>query len=388
MTISNSNGYNSKIFFPNLDGLRFFCFLSVFFFHSFYTEFAYIKQSSIYTFVKYTLFGNGDLGVNCFFVLSGFLISYLLFEEKNSMGKIDLKKFYIRRILRIWPLFYFCIFFGFCVFPFLKGLFGGVPSESADLPYYLLFLNNLNILEKGLPDASILGVLWSVAIEEQFYLVWPVLLLIFPKKKHLYVFLSVIVLSVGFRTAYLGQPEVLKFHTLSVISDMAIGGLAAHFSYYSSEFVDRIRKLPGYTLVLLYISLTAIFLFRQVLFALPILIVLERLIISILFALLILEQNYSERSFFKFSNFKMVSNLGKITYGLYCLHFIGILTSTTLTKKLGMNTQLWEVLLLDTAIALAITIVISTLSYRYFEKPFLKLKRKFSTLPEKQVLQS
>ncbi len=86
--------------------------------------------------------------------------------------------------------------------------------------------------------------------------------------------------------------------------------------------------------------------------------ILERVVISIIVLFVILEQSYAEKSFFKFSHFKNLSRLGIISYGLYCLHFIGILIATTTTKKLGLNTQLWQVFFLDTAIALTLAIVI------------------------------
>ncbi|MBK9047983.1 MAG: acyltransferase [Bacteroidetes bacterium] len=111
---------SKKVYFENLDGLRFLCFLSVFFFHSFHTEYDFIKDNPVCTFIKKDLFGNGNLGVNFFFVLSGFLITFLLIEEKKLNRQIDLRNFWIRRILRIWPLFYFCVFFGFVMFPMIK----------------------------------------------------------------------------------------------------------------------------------------------------------------------------------------------------------------------------------------------------------------------------
>ena len=89
------------LYFENLDGLRFLCFLSVFFFHSFYTEFDEIKNIPLYHFLKRDVFGNGYIGVKFFFVLSGFLITFLLIEEKKLNGQINVKKFWIRRILRI-----------------------------------------------------------------------------------------------------------------------------------------------------------------------------------------------------------------------------------------------------------------------------------------------
>ncbi|MDD2983964.1 MAG: hypothetical protein PHQ74_11325 [Crocinitomicaceae bacterium] len=75
--------------------------------------------------------------------------------------------------------------------------------------------------------------------------------------------------------------------------------------------------------------------------------------------------------------------MGKITYGLYCWHFVGILIVTTLTKKYAFNTQMWQVSILETLLALVLTIVISQLSYRIFEKPFLRLKDKFAYIKVK-----
>lgn len=80
------------------------------------------------------------------------------------------------------------------------------------------------------------------------------------------------------------------------------------------------------------------------------------------------------------SKFKLFSSLGKMTYGMYCLHFIGILVALKITSRLGINTQLWQVLILETIIALSVTIIIAKISYNYFEMPFLRLKNKFSKL--------
>ena len=121
-----------RLYFENLDGLRFFCFLSVFLFHSFETENASIQNSPAFYTLKETLFGNGFLGVNFFFVLSGFLITYLLIKEKKANNKIQFINFWIRRILRIWPLYFACLFYGFVIFPYTKILAGGAPTETAD----------------------------------------------------------------------------------------------------------------------------------------------------------------------------------------------------------------------------------------------------------------
>ncbi len=365
-------------YFENLDGLRFFCFLSVFFFHSFHTENPEIKNSPIYHFLKVTLFGNGFLGVNFFFVLSGFLITYLLIKEKKSSNRIQIGRFWMRRILRIWPLYFACVFYGFIIFPYTKIVAGAVPHETANPWYYVGFISNFDYINKGLPDAPGLGVLWSVAIEEQFYLAWPVILSFFPLKKFWIPLLSILSGSLIFR-ALNDVPRLHEMHTLSCIGDMALGGLGAWLILENASFKSKIANLSRWFILLIYLAFAFVFLFRdEFLLSSHWLRIFERLLISTIILFIILEQCFAKYSFYKMSNFRIVSRLGLITYGLYCLHFIIISLTVGLTQKLGINTQVWQVVFLETFISIVITIGISLLSYRFLEGPFLKLKEKFS----------
>lgn len=367
-----------KINFENLDAIRFFCFLSVFFFHSFHTEVSAIKENSFYQFIKIDVFGNGNIGVNFFFVLSGFLITYLLIEEKKINGQINLLYFWFRRILRIWPLFYACVFFGFYIFPILKEAFGQTSNESASIYYYIAFLSNFDLINKGLPDASVLGVLWSIAIEEQFYFAWPILLYIFPVRRYWILFMIIITLSIVFRGVY-DNPIWHEYHTLSCMGDLAIGAMGAWLIHEKSGVKRWIADFRKYQLVLIYALFILIFFFRaEILQSNYYIRSIERSLVAIVAVFIILEQNYARNSFIKFSRFKFASKLGVISYGLYCLHFIGILVAITLTSKLGWNTKLWQVLTLETGLAFVGTVIISLVSFHFWEKPFLKLKRKFS----------
>ncbi len=374
-----NNTEKPKIFFENLDGLRFFCFLSVFLFHSFHTEFDYIKSDTTYQFIKRFLFANGNLGVNFFFVISGFLITFLLIKEKEQNGQINLKNFWMRRILRIWPLFYFCVFFGFIVFPFIKILFEQTPCETANWIYYVTFTNNFDFIAKGLPDASILGVLWSVAIEEQFYLVWPIILYILPKNKYWIAFTSAIVGSLIFRAIHIDNPAMLENHTFSCMGDLATGAMGAWLINEKTKFRHFIENLKKHQICILYISLTIIFLFRrELLMSIAGIRIFEREFIAIIIMFIISEQCFAQKSLFKMKNLKLPSNLGIITYGLYCLHFIGILITINITRMLGINTHLWQVIIIDMPLSLMLSIIIAKCSYTLYEKPFLRLKERFS----------
>ncbi len=366
-----------KIYFENLDGLRFLCFLSVFFFHSFFSDNASILNSTSYLFVKKGLFANGNLGVNFFFVLSGFLITYLLIEEKNINGRIDIPKFWMRRVLRIWPVYFFCVVFGFYIFPFIKTLFGQTSTETATLPYYISFLSNFEFIKKGLPDASVLGVLWSVAIEEQFYFVWPIVLAFLPVRHYWMVFSAIILSSLIFRWNY-DSYLMHEHHTLSCIGDMATGAFAAWLMLVNNKFKSWVSNWNKWWIAILYLLFILVFFKRDILVTESfVLRVFERWLIALVIAGIILEQTFSTKSFFKLGNFK-IAKLGQITYGLYCYHFIGILITIKVLSKAGLDQSLWQVLILQTAIALLLSIIIAKLSFRFFEKPFLKLPDRFA----------
>ena len=367
-------------YFPNLDGWRFLAFLSVFFYHAFHTEYEYIKMAPTYKVIK-GAFQNGNLGVDFFFVLSGFLIIYLLIAEKQTTGKIDATKFYMRRILRIFPLYYFCVFFGFVIFPLLKNQLGVVSEETAYLPYYLFFLGNIDIINnQTLPDAGVLGILWSVSVEEQFYLTIPFVLLAAPVRMFKWIFASVIVISWLFRGVNADDNFVLTFHSFSFIGNLAIGGLIAYYSCTSRRFVTFFEDLDHRIIKFVYFGVVAIFFFREAIFSTNWLNVFGTSVIATLFAFIILEQNFSKHSFFKMKNNWLFTSLGKYTYGLYCLHIIAALLVLQTTKFLGLNTLLWHVIGIEMPLMFLLTVLMAYLSYRYFERPFLSLKTRFSVV--------
>lgn len=385
--MASNQHHSGKTYFDNLDGLRFFCFLSVFLFHSFHTDLPAIKESGVFQFFKFSLFGNGFLGVNFFFVLSGFLITYLLIKEKKRNGRIHIVNFWIRRVLRIWPLYFACVFYGFVIFPYTKIMAGGQPAETANIWYYLGFISNFDYINKGLPDSPGLGVLWSVAIEEQFYLVWPVILSFFAVRKFWIPLVTILAGSLVFR-AFNDVYKLHEMHTLSCIGDMALGGLGAWLILERTWFAEKMRTVPRWVIVTMYAAFAFVFLFRdEYLLSGYWIRVFERLLISSIMLFIILEQCYAKNSFYKMGNFKTVSRLGLVTYGLYCLHFIIVSLVVGLSKKLGTNTSTWQVVLMEPAVSLVITIIVSFISFRYFETPFLKLKERFDFSKSKAIPQ-
>ena len=168
-----------KVYFSNLDGLRSVAFLAVFIQH---TNSGWVGSFDFYghfwfRFVRMFLFLATD-GVIFFFVLSGFLITYLLVKEKDISGRVNVLYFYIRRALRIWPLYYLLALAEFTVLPIIGRYLGWKIADNIHPGYIASFLSNFHFLainKSGRLEYSLLGTSWSVAIEEQFYLLWPLL---------------------------------------------------------------------------------------------------------------------------------------------------------------------------------------------------------------------
>ncbi|MEJ7735808.1 MAG: acyltransferase [Chitinophagaceae bacterium] len=369
-----------KIFFPNLDGLRFFSFFSVYLFHVYLLLFDKYQPGTGSHRIMRFLFQNGEIGVNFFFVLSGFLITYLLIEEKKLTGKIHIGNFYIRRILRIWPLFYLCLIFGFVIYPFIKNFSGGELFVTANPWTYFVFLNNFDFLYNGAP--AIISVLWSVAIEEQFYLMWPLVLGLLPLKKFSYAFFIIIAGSIIFRAFNVQHERVLQFHTLAVIGDMALGGLLAYYCIFNTAFKQAIVQLSKPAIACIYLAALAVFFFRKEVFT-GILPVVERIIIASIFGMIILEQNFSKNSFFKMSRWKVISKMGTYTYGLYCLHVIAMTITEMGLSKAGLNIKETLPGLLVGFLAIFVVTGIALASYHLFEKRFLRLKDRFAFIVKK-----
>lgn len=383
--------HKDRVFFPNLDGLRFFAFFLVYLQHGFGNAVSSgTAQGLLLSSLRQSIFEAGWAGVSFFFVLSGFLITYLLLSEVELNGKVDVIAFYLRRMLRIWPLYYAVLLFGFVLYPAIKSLLGMSSYIEAGNPlYYVFFVGNFDVINLGGGHGAMsTNITWSVAIEEQFYLVWPLLFSRIPQRFYKYIFPSIIVLSAAFRLAYADNGMVLYFHSLSVISDMAVGGGAAYLAIKSSSFKDLFAKMPRAAIMSVYLCGGLLLLFRDQIFITPFLNMLQRLLFSLLFAFIVCEQNYCRKSFVKMENFKFISKLGIYTYGLYLLHPI-VITLIEGASKISIGRTVTGSLGIGVGIVgLILSILLSGASYHWFERRFLDLKRRFTHIASTQATQS
>ena len=376
-----------KVYFPNLDGLRFIAYFVVLISHlSIFTGFT----AELYNPIRKLFLTHGDLGVTFFFTLSGFLITYLLLQERGERGSVSLKHFYIRRGLRIWPVYLVVIAFGFFILPELiqTALPLSLEAPLSRLPAYIFFLGNIDLVYVGYASV-VIGVLWSLAVEEQFYLVWPAVFNKIKIQKIPWILGAVIVASFVYRFIYWQNYEVIRYMTFSVFSDIAIGSLLAYTVFFKKGLVTFFENFPQWAIVLNYILIIYYTFFRALLsffvsgWVHQTLYALEAVLFSIMFSIVILEQCFSKHSLFKFGNSKIFTYLGKISYGLYAYHMIAmafVVWVTVVWFDIPLkHSSLW-VLGIQSVVVFFLSLFFAYISYLYMEKPILKLKDKIGYL--------
>jgi len=377
----------NKVYFPHIDGLRFFAFFVVLVSHlSVFTGYT----AQYYNPIRKLFLTHGDLGVTFFFTLSGFLITYLLLQERQDKGSVSLKHFYIRRGLRIWPVYAVVIVLGFFILPSLIQTVLPLSLEAplSRLPAYIFFLGNIDLVYVGYASV-VIGVLWSLAVEEQFYLVWPA---VFKKVKTStlpWILGAVIVASFMYRVVYWQNYEIIRYMTFSVFSDIAVGSLLAYLVFFKKGFVAFFERLPRWAIVLNYVLIIYYTFFRAILsffvsgWVHQTLYALESVLFCIMFSIVILEQCFSRHSLFKFGNSKVLTYLGKVSYGLYAYHMVAMVLVVWVTVvwfNIPIKHSSLFVLGVQSVVVFFLSLFFAHISYAYMEKPILKLKDKIGYL--------
>jgi peptidoglycan/LPS O-acetylase OafA/YrhL len=379
-----------KVYFKNLDGIRFIAALLVVLHHAQF--FKVEHQVNTLSFLNRAL-NTGRTGVNLFFVLSGFLISYLLLQENAKTGTISFKNFYIRRILRIWPLYMAYGISLTVLAPFIFKWMGvAVPTDLGtilvNLVFLLLFAVNFQLAffpyNKG-----ILEITWSVCVEEQFYLIWPVLILFFRKRLKT---LFITMLSIGLfgkilcitlpllfdvtRKRMLDIAYLMLFDKLELFG----AGMFAAYIWFNRDayrnFLRRWFSLPVQAGMLIF---TLLVVFNVLKIDVVTETYFDNFIHAACFAYLMIAA-VSEKSILRLEH-PLLKNLGKVSYGIYLFHPpVCNLVMLGFVKVFGSPGSVWVYDILYPAACVGLTSLIAHFSYELFEKHFLKIKTKFAVI--------
>jgi peptidoglycan/LPS O-acetylase OafA/YrhL len=359
---------------PELDCLRFFAFLAVFVHHTFAHEADYYSARHIpYGAFIASAARAGSFGVDLFFLLSAYLITELLLREKEEFGSVHLRSFYLRRMLRIWPLYFLAVLIG-VVLPLLD------PNQKFPLRYvaaFLLLAGNWIISLAGFPQ-SVMNPLWSVSFEEQFYLFWPAVISRARRARTALLAsgLLVVVAEVGrlvlLKYARQRHSDVEIFtNTFTRLDPLALGiATAVILRNKQMQLTWLVRSgcvILGVAVWLLaghYFHLTLAFL----LIGYPAMALGSWLIFMSVFGLSVAP--------------RWLRYLGKISYGLYVFHMLALYVAEKLVGGYAGN---WGKFILFWWLGLALTMGMAALSYRFYEAPFLRLKERFAFVRSRPV---
>lgn len=367
---------SNRLYWPQLDGVRTLAFFLVFLSHIGPVE---TGSTSFYSqFVSW-----GWSGVDLFFALSGFLITSLLLKERDRFKTISLRHFLARRMLRIWPLHFTAIVLGFVIFPLL-GVFGdriGSAQWSQMVADYLLpfslFLGNFSMAVKIECLAPIVATLWSVCVEEQFYLVWGSCFRLSKQLKSL-LGLLLIALCAGIILRLLVYSwstnyQHYYYNTATHLDSIVLGCLLAFvWAYFPS-----LKRYASTCFALSLAIWAGLFCCMPTVYENHPLGVLLFLLVGLswsLFLFAVIEWPILQQLF----SYRPIASFGRLTYGMYIFHYVGISVGSKialLTMGCESGFSYWLMKLLG---SLGATWVAALLSWRFIEQPFLALKQRFA----------
>lgn len=353
-----------RFYLPGLNALRFYAAMSVVVVHIRH-NFAELRSQPAHYPLLEALVLDAQSAVTLFFVLSGFLITLLLCKEQASTGTIAVRAFYLRRILRIWPLYYLITLAGFWLLPRLLG--PAYPLFQPPLPTVALVMV---MLPNFVTPLGPIEHLWSIGLEEQFYLVWP--RIVKKQATFLRVILGIILVKVMIAPAIwlLNSPGSTNLLLGLRFESMAIGALGAYLYHHNHSLLPLLHSKGSKYLAgagLIYLALVDI----------PFNLV-TSLATSCLFMLLILNLSTNSKIGQRLE-IPLLRSLGKISYGIYMFHYpLLYLILFTMHKFQWVESPQTKLILYVATIGG--TLLLAALSYRYYELPFLNLKERYAII--------
>jgi len=372
---------------PALDGVRGLAILAVLLFHFV----AQTTSTNSFEHVVNKVLNYGSLGVDLFFVLSGFLITGILYDSQSSPHYF--RNFYMRRVLRIFPLYYLVLAVIFLALPLVPALRDTqLVSLREHQSWAWLYAVNIYLSLKGAWVLSYIEHFWSLAVEEHFYLVWPFVVWLLAARPRVLLKAALMVAAVSFAGRVLASAAGASLVTTTVLTPFQLDALclgaffAVSLRQPGGEAAVRRALVPLAVGSLLVAGLTyAAHLFtdagRSV--SEPV----RGGAFRVLFAILLIWALFAPAASLgsRFFGGRLMTVLGKYSYGLYVYHhFFSYFmmrhgTEFALARLVGSHTlAVW----LQAAAGIALSMAVAWASYEWFEKRFLDLKRYWPTVSE------
>jgi peptidoglycan/LPS O-acetylase OafA/YrhL len=332
----------------------------------------------------------GWVGVDLFFVLSGFLITGILYDTRRARNYFQ--SFYARRILRIFPLSYTALTFFFCLLPLLGSK--ALGETASRWPWFWFYGTNFLIVRHGWPSRYVQH-FWSLAIEEQFYLVWPLLVFLLPRRWLIALSVGIVIGAAALRGVFytdLASVHTNFTHTLTRADALALGAAIA-LLLRDQQGVLWLRRLAPWILAVVapaalwFVARSS----HQPAWTLwgPRGQIMGYSIVALSFAATIAWSVTSRPGSFlnRFFGNRPLRFFGRYSYAIYVIH----LPVDTAARAWGLHVKpiaekigaVTPVLLVYSVLAGAVTVGLALLSWNLLEERFLALKRHFVPLGSK-----
>lgn len=355
--------------YPGLDGLRGVAILLVILYHNF-------------GFIPF--FNYGWLGVDLFFVLSGFLITEILLDTRNAANYF--RNFYTRRILRIFPLYYLVLILFIMVFPLFKHFPYNLDFYTNNQVWFWFYVQNwLLIVKDWNNNAGLLNHFWSLAVEEQFYIVWPFLILMVKKPRHLFTLtLALLIAVIVARTLiWMNKSDFPAYGNLFLftrIDGILIGAMLALVKQFNYQFLKKYAFLVTFSLA--GINFLFYFINRTQQFSFPYWAIVGYTTFAAMFAMLAFETiDRGNRLLNAILNNSLLRFTGKISYGFYIFHWPVYLLLYEITDRWVRTFITFSeksITLAASALLTLMAFLVAVISYYGFERYFLRLKKAFN----------
>jgi peptidoglycan/LPS O-acetylase OafA/YrhL len=367
---------------PALDGVRGFAILLVLLLHFSAYGHGLQRTDLLIDQLYYRVAAAGWIGVDLFFVLSGFLITGILYDAKRSPHYF--RNFYARRMLRIFPLYYGALIVFLVILPRLWPEHAGLRSMEADGAWYWTYLSNVKIAMDGWPEFGAIGHFWSLAVEEQFYLLWPLVVLAFNRRQLQITCLICVVIALAVRVVLNARGNnAAAFVLTPARMDVLAAGAYVALDARGPHGLQRLARFALPTASLMAGLSVLIVILRKGFAAYdPLVSTIGHTIIAVLFAAVLVLALTLPRQTFLVRMFESTTLrfFGRYSYGIYVFHhpllflMAGVVPLAILPSVFGSQLLRQTVFV---AIATAVSVFLAFLSWHLFEKRFLRLKAHF-----------
>jgi peptidoglycan/LPS O-acetylase OafA/YrhL len=364
LTSPSFSEFSRVRFFGSLDGLRALSILGVLWTHVWYVSgLEYYNRLQHYPVLKM-----GAFGVDVFFGISGFLITTLLLRERSKNGRISLRDFYLRRSLRIWPLYYATLGIYVLLVIFLQRGTGRDRVFFHFFPGYLTF--TYTWFAGWAASGAVFNFAWSLSVEEQFYVVWALVLRILRGLLPTLVMILMILLRLSVHFNVLQNfilKDSLPWRIAAGISvPICLGAILAQILHSEKGF-RILRPILGskWAAPLWLLLLLASLVPRQPFWQM----IQWFLVAAVVGSCVIREDN----ALAPFLRFRPLAYIGLVSYGMYLLNTLVLDAVNPVMNRIGLRHPL-----LKFPVFVAVTVLVAGISYRFFETPFLRLKERFS----------